>query len=262
MHTLLAKIAPLVREAGGMIRSAQTDALIVSHKGKADFVTDLDGRVQRFLVGGLRQILPEAGFIGEEDGLHDADHEYVFLIDPIDGTVNMMFGGHSSCVSVALLRRGEPVLGVVYDPYMDELFTAVRGGGAHVNGRPLRPENRELGQGLCFFGCARSQRSGTPAFFAMLRALFDRCLGLRDHGSAALGLCQIASGGAVGYLELRLMPYDCAAGLLIVQEAGGVVTRADGSPLTLGAPTSILAGTPAAWREIRAIYDEYSEASV
>lgn len=255
-------IERLVREAGRMLLDAQlTDAAVHEKDGPANYCTDYDVAIQRYLIAGLKDLLPEAGFFGEEDtsDSQTGDREYVFYIDPIDGTTNFMFGYHHSCISVGLSCAGKMIAGYVYNPYVEEMYSAIRGQGSYLNGKRLHMKDLPLGRGIAAFGCARYNDSGADEMFAMVKELFLRSLSIRNGGSAALDLCRIASGSNVSYVELKLQPYDYAAASVIVEEAGGMVTQADGSAITLDRPCSIVGGTPTAIEEVRQILKEYQK---
>lgn len=252
-------ITTLIREAGQKLRqAAPAEDTIHQKEGPANFVTDFDTEIQKFLIGGLKKILPEAEFFGEEDTEENkgasASGEYTFYIDPIDGTTNFMFRYNHSCVSVGLARREQMIAGFVYNPYVDEMFTAVRGKGSFLNGRKLEIRNRSVAEGIAAFGCARYNDENVGALFDTVRELFDRSLSIRSGGSAALDLCRIAGGSNVIYLETKLQPYDYAAASVIIEEAGGVITQIDGPPVTLHEPCSILAGTELGCSETREIF--------
>ena len=165
-----------------------------------------------------------------------------------------MFRYNHSCVSVGLARREQMIAGFVYNPYVDEMFTAVRGKGSFLNGRKLDIRNRSVAEGIAAFGCARYNDENVGALFDTVRELFDRSLSIRSGGSAALDLCRIAGGSNVIYLETKLQPYDYAAASVIIEEAGGVITQIDGTPVTLHEPCSILAGTELGCSETREIF--------
>lgn len=251
-----AAIEALVRSAGQMILQAKiTDDAVHEKEGQANYCTDYDVAIQRCLIDGLKKILPGAGFFGEEDMAENQarDSEYVFYIDPIDGTTNFMFGYHHSCVSVGLGHRGKMIAGYVYNPYVDEMYKGIRGEGSFLNGRRLQMADLPLVKGIAAFGCARYNDGGVDRMFAAVKELFLRSLSIRNGGSAALDLCRIASGNNVAYVELKLQPYDYAAASVIVEEAGGVISQEDGQPITLDRPCSIVGGTPRAWAEVREI---------
>ena len=177
----------------------------------ANYCTDYDLRIQRFIMGQLSEAVPGCSFYGEEDteGNHTtATAPYTFYIDPIDGTTNFMFYYHHSCVSVGVAHVGQLVAGYVYNPYVDELFHAVRGEGAWLNDRKLVMRDKAIREGIVAFGCARYNDSDTNLLFDVTRQMFLRSLSIRNGGSAALDLCRIASGSNVAYYELKLQPYD------------------------------------------------------
>jgi len=245
----------IVRQAGEMLRNASvSDDGIISKTGDANFATVYDVRIQEFLIDRLRQMIPDASFFGEEDTAGSRQNQlspgYTFIIDPIDGTTNFMFGYQHSCVSVGVAYAGELVAGCIYNPYVDRLYTAQKGKGCWCNGRRLQMENLPVSNGIVSFGCARYNESNVDLLFNVVKELFHRSLSIRSGGSAALDLARIAAGSNVAYLELRLNPYDFAAAALMIQEAGGEIVQMDGSPVTLDAPCSVLAGTKAAVAEI------------
>ena len=183
-------ITTLIREAGQKLRQASpAEDTIHQKEGPANFVTDFDTEIQKFLISGLKKILPEAEFFGEEDTEENkgasASGEYTFYIDPIDGTTNFMFRYNHSCVSVGLARREQMIAGFVYNPYVDEMFTAVRGKGSFLNGRKLEIRNRSVTEGIAAFGCARYNDENVGVLFDTVRELFDRSLSIRSGGSAA-----------------------------------------------------------------------------
>lgn len=251
------KIKEIVRQAGNMILTAQvTDESVHQKEGLANFVTNFDIEIQRFLIRELKTVLPEASFFGEEDtegSSRDHLEGYCFFIDPIDGTTNFMFGYHFSCVSVGLAFQKEMIAGFVYNPYVDEMYTAVKGQGSALNGRRLCMPDTPVSQGIIAFGCARYNEGDTDKLFTAVKELYLRSLCVRNGGSAALDLCRIASGSNAAYLELKLQPYDYAAASIIIEEAGGQITQADGSSITLDAPCSIVAGTFSAAKEVREV---------
>lgn len=245
----------IVREAGAMLKSAHLSASEIHEKeGPANYCTDYDLRIQRFIMSRLSEIVPGCSFYGEEDteGNHgSATSPYTFYIDPIDGTTNFMFDYHHSCVSVGVAYAGQLVAGYVYNPYVDELYHAVRGEGAWLNDRRLVMQDKSIREGIVAFGCARYNDSDTNLLFDVTRQMFLRSLSIRNGGSAALDLCRIASGSNVAYYELKLQPYDYAAASVIIEEAGGYISRVDGGGITLDRPCSIVGGTKMAWREVR-----------
>ena len=256
------KIEAAVREAGKMMLTAHLDRNTVHEKeGGANFVTDYDVAIQRFLIERFRAVLPEASYYGEEEteGVsRSSEGEYVFYIDPIDGTTNFMLGYHHSCVSVGLAHRGRMIAGFVYDPFTDRMYAAVRGRGSTLNGRPLRLGDTGIENGLVGFDATR-YNEGTgeliDILFLAVKELYRRCLATREGGSAALGLCQVAAGANAAYIQMVLKPYDYAAASVIVEEAGGVMTQMDGSPIVFEGTCSMICGTKRAWAEAKEIVD-------
>ena len=210
--------------------------------GVADLVTEYDKKIQEHLEIGLRKILPEAKFIGEEGSSDElSDEGYAFIVDPIDGTTNFVKDYHTSAISVALLKGREAVAGVVYNPYLDETFSAIKGQGAFLNGKKISVSSQPLDKALVLFGTAPYDKHLFKETLEILSDYFYKALDIRRCGSAALDLCSVACGRAELYFELVVSPWDFAAGKLLVEEAGGVVTTLDGKPLSFDGKTSIIA---------------------
>lgn len=231
------------REAAGLMLHARS-ILAEAKTGRRDVVTEYDRRVQETLMARLRESVPGAGFFCEEQTEQDPlDAPRLFIIDPIDGTMNFVHGFHHSCLSVAYAERGEICAAAVYDPYMDEMFSAIRGGGAFLNGQAIHAADTPLSESVACFGTAPYRSELTEETFRLARRVYEASLDLRREGSAALDLCSVAAGRAGLYFELSLSLWDYAAGALLVREAGGRLSRADGTPLLFdGQRSSIAAG--------------------
>ncbi|MDE7321181.1 MAG: inositol monophosphatase [Lachnospiraceae bacterium] len=240
---LLKQITDTVRTCGEIILRADRSRSCIGEKaGHANFVTTYDKKVQQELQKRLLQILPEAVFVGEEEDIHASIAKgYAFIVDPIDGTTNFIKDYHMSAISVGLTFDGERYMGVVYNPYLNEMFTAVKGQGAFLNGAPIHVSAEPLENGVVLFGTAPYYQELNKKSFEMAYDYFKRSLDVRRSGSAALDLCSVAAGRAELFFELRLCPWDFAAGALIVEEAGGKVTTVEGAQVTLDAPCSMLA---------------------
>ena len=240
---LTEKISEIVKEASRIILNADRSGSYINEKeGHANFVTLYDTKVQSFLKDKLKTLLPDAEFIGEEGESDAFDGKgYAFIVDPIDGTTNFIRNYGQSVISVGLTLDGERAVGVIYDPYQDKLYTAVKGCGAFCNGRRIQVSNRPLEQGIVFFGTAPYYEELAEPTFKTAYGLFRKCLDVRCGGSSALALCKIAEGGAEMYFELRLSPWDYAAGSLIIEEAGGRITGLKGEPLEVSHAMGILA---------------------
>jgi len=236
-------IENIVRECGNIILNAKRNSEMVDEKaGRANFVTTYDKLVQKELEEKLMKAFPEATFVGEEEDVHQSIKSgYAFIVDPIDGTTNFIKDYKTSCISVGLSKDGEPFMGVVYNPYLNEMFTAQKGKGAFCNGKPIHVSKEPLSNGLVLFGSAPYNEELSKKSFELAYAYFDKALDIRRSGSAALDLCSIASGRAELYFELILQPWDYAAGMLIVTEAGGQVTCVDGTMIKYGEACSVLA---------------------
>lgn len=242
------------REAGRiMLEADDVRAGVIAKEGHGNFVTAYDKRVQRYLSGALRALLPEARFIGEEDGADaftDADaHGFAFCVDPIDGTTNFVTGFRPSVTSIALLCDGAPYLAAVYNPYADLMLTAVRGEGARCNGHPIRSSSEPLANSLVLVGTAAYNPEFNARTVALCGDYLPRCLDLRRTGTAAWDLCNLAMGTVGLFFELRLQLWDFAAAGLIAQEAGCRLTDLDGAPLTWNGPSSILCASQGVARE-------------
>ena len=240
---LINGISSLVKECGQVILNADRDKMAIDIKsGVADLVTEYDKNIQVQLEIGLKKLLPEAKFIGEEGSSDElTDSGYAFIVDPIDGTTNFVKDYHHSAISVALLKGKDVVAGVVYNPYLDEVFHAIKGEGAFCNGKKISVSDRPIDNALVLFGSSPYQKDLYPKTMEILSEYFYKALDIRRSGSAALDLCWVACGRAELYFELQTSPWDFAAGKLLVEEAGGVVTALDGTPLSFEGKTSIIA---------------------
>ena len=240
---ILREIQEVVRECGQLMLRADHAHAGVENKGKYnDLVTRYDKAIQDILQKRLLDIAPDAHFLGEEENVHESIAKgRAFVVDPIDGTTNFVKDYKCSVISVAMTMDGEVTLGVIYNPYLDEMYTAQKGKGASCNGIPIHVSDHVLHEGIVLYGSASYYRELIDESFRLLRLCADEAMDIRRSGSAAWDLCTIAAGRAEMFFELRLQPWDFAAGSLLVTEAGGTVTCVDGSPITIGKPCSILA---------------------
>lgn len=231
----------LARRAGGSLCEGYRREKVIKYKGRTNLLTEYDLRSEAMVVEGILSAFPEDAIVAEEGGAIGEAEEH-WLIDPLDGTTNFAHGMPAFTVCIAYVRGLDPLLGVIYDPIRDELFSAIRDGGARLNGEPIRVSSaRELGESLLSTGFPYEiEWEGDDNFERWERA-FRASRGVRHLGCASLNLAYVAAGRLDGYWESRLHPWDLASGVLLVQEAGGRVTRVDGGPEVLAAPCSVLA---------------------
>ena len=222
----------LVRDFG------EVENLQVSQKGPGDFVSQADKKAEKIIHDELARARPGYSFLMEEGGAIEGDDpQHRWIIDPLDGTTNFLHGIPVFSISIALERQGQIVAGLVFNPVMDELYTAERGGGAYVNDRRIRVAGRKdlhdcvIGTGVPHLG-----RGDHGQYLRQLAAVMSTVSGIRRMGSAALDLCYVAAGRIDGFWENGLSPWDIAAGVLIIREAGGFITDAAGRSDVLAAP--------------------------
>lgn len=233
------------RAAGAILREGYGKQHEISRKGRIDLVTEMDRLSEAYLLEQVRGMFPQHTIDSEESGLLPGQDHAVWYIDPLDGTTNYAHSLPIFSVSIAFAEAGQLKVGVVYDPMRDECFTAERGKGARLNGLPIHvSETAEFTQSLLVTGFPYDIAPGKPDNLAHYAHFTRLTQGVRRLGSAALDLCYVASGRFDGYWELTLKPWDLAAGALILEEAGGQVSRAHGEADYLQPPFSILAGNP------------------
>jgi myo-inositol-1(or 4)-monophosphatase len=248
---MIDNIIKIVREAGKIMLDAQhiKDG-VESKQGRANFVTKYDIEVQEFLFRELAACYPEATFVGEEDDKKTTINDgYCFIIDPIDGTTNFIFDYRFSAISVGLMYQNELIAGVVYNPYLNEMFTAEKGKGAFVNGRQIKVKDLSLSEGVVAIGTCPYNRDKTDETFTIARKLFDKALDIRRSGSAALDICYVAAGRIVLYYEMLISPWDHAGASVILKEAGGRISSMDATEVVYDKPCSVMAATPKAYEE-------------
>lgn len=240
MEVNLKQVVGIVREASSLMSRG---GFSITGKGsRENIVTSSDLAVQHFLTGRLADLLPGSGFLCEEEDMADtAGHHDVWIVDPIDGTANYARGIASCCISVALVHDREPVLGVVYSPWRREMYTAVRGKGAHLNGRRIKVSDRPFEEGLMFTAMSTYRKEYARLCSDIIYDIYMECNDVRRTGSAAVELCLMASGFAELYFEMRLMPWDYAAASLVLTEAGGAVCGYDGEKPSLYKPSLFIA---------------------
>ncbi len=225
MHPTLNIAVRAARSAGNIIMRNidRIDTLNVTSKGQNDFVSDVDRQAEAEIVSTLRKAFPEHGIYAEEGSMHKGD-EYRWIIDPLDGTTNYLHGFPQFSVSIALQHNNQIEQAVVYDPLHQELFTATRGGGAFLNDKRIRVSNAKGLQGsLLGTGFPFRHPQYLDAYLETFKVFHLQTAGIRRAGSAALDLAYVASGRLDGFWEIALKPWDMAAGILLVQEAGGLV---------------------------------------
>lgn len=234
--------------AGAIIRDGFGDVHQVAFKSEVDLVTEIDHRAEVYILREIREKYPEHRIVAEESGITEGEDAHSWYIDPLDGTINYAHNIPIFAVSIAYAELGEVRLGVVYAPLLQECFTAERGQGAWLNGKPIgASQTQELINGLLVTGFANDQRQN-PINLEYFRRFALQARGLRRLGSAALDLCYVAAGRFDGYWEPFINPWDIAAGVLIATESGVVTTQVYGEPVSLQPPCSILAAPPAMHR--------------
>lgn len=245
LSVLTEKAALVAKEAGAYLRKRQLtfDRSIVELKSMNALVSDVDRSTEELIVSKLQKVLPEAGFLTEEETTSQKiDTQYTWVIDPLDGTTNFVHGLPIFSVSIALLKENWPVLGVVYEAGMDECFTAYEGGGAFLNGKQIwvtssnRLEDTLLATGFPYYNFSKLQ-----GFQDTLAHMYQHTRGVRRIGTAAVDLAYTACGRFDGYFEYGLSPWDVAAGVVLVREAGGMVTNFENKNVPVASESVIAA---------------------
>lgn len=245
----------IVRGAGRMMLENENAA--IHQKGAHyDFVTEADVMVQEYLREKLTQVLPGSRFFSEEQENEPLTDNPTWIVDPIDGTSNFMRGRRYSCVSIALCEQKKPVLGIVFNPYANEMFRAEINRGATLNGHTIEVSQTPLEKALVFFGTSPFDPELSQLSFKVAQTFLQKAGDLRRLGSAALQLCEVAQGKADIFFELRLRPWDYAAGSLIVKEAGGFVCSPLEKEIDYGKNLSILASNSLCFQDAQKIIKE------
>lgn len=222
-------MAEIAREAGALLLPYFEQHIKFEYKGDVDLVTEADRKSEALILSRIRARWPDHDVIGEEGTRIEAGGEYKWYVDPLDGTTNFAHGFPVFCVSLAIEHKGKRVAAVVYDPTRDELFAAESGRGAYLNGEPIHVSAvKTLAESLVATGFPSHKRHKNPNIY-FYHQITLRTHGVRRAGSAALDLCCVAAGRFDGFWEFNLNPWDTAAGVLIVDEAGGRVSKFDGS---------------------------------
>ena len=239
------------RRAGDLIVKSlsRLDSLKIDTKGRNDFVTDIDRKAEAEIIATVRRSHPDHAFLAEESG-GTGESEYLWIIDPLDGTTNFLHGFPTFAVSIAVQHRGRLQHAVVYDPMRQEFFTASRGDGAQLEGKKIRVSSQRTLEGaLISTGFPyRMQAAHVDDYLAILKVVMNIAAGVRRPGAASLDLAYVAAGRIDGFWEFGLAPWDTAAGTLLIQEAGGRVGTPTGVEYALG--PNVVAGNPRVYQAL------------
>ena len=239
---MLNRIIDVVKYCGEILLNTNAKIINTKDNNYRNIVTDCDTQIQEILHGSLLEILPEASFLGEEGVQSFNKDGYCFVCDPIDGTTNFVKNLKHSAISVALLKDGKPILGVIYNPYLDELYIAKKGEGAFCNGNRIYTSSSNLEKSIIAFGTSPYSQDLQEYTWKLAKQSLKISLDLRRSGSAVLDFADLSCGRYGVFWELQLQPWDFSAGILLVEEAGGIVRSIDNKPISdFFTPTSIVA---------------------
>ena len=231
-HTFLGTATEAALKSGAIQRGKYGQRVHIEHKGEINIVTEVDLACEAAIVELLRQRFPDHDIVTEEQEIERTGSPYVWYIDPLDGTTNFAHGYPCFCTSIGLVHEGRVIAGVVYDPMRQELFTAERGVGSFLNGQRLKVSAAtELINALLLTGFPYNVREDVTNKLRLFGRFIGEARAVRRDGSAALDLCYVAAGRVDGFWEERLYPWDMMAGILMIEEAGGRVSRFDGTPV-------------------------------
>lgn len=253
------EVTGIVAKAGAYILDhfRRVSAHAIRDKGDNSLVSDVDEMAEQLLMSDLLSLIPDAGILAEETGNNMSNENLVWVIDPLDGTTNYLFGLPSFAVSVALVQQGKPLLGVIYDPVMNEMFSAHYGGSARLNGVEIQVSQRtSLHECLIAMGFPVSRHDQIPALLGCMEYFIHHTRGVRRWGSAALDLAHVACGRYDAFAEYGLSVWDIAAGVLIVECAGGKVSDLTGGNQHLQSG-EILASSNAVYKEILQVTNDF-----
>ena len=237
MNTCLSFTLAIAREAGRLLKSKLNDRHTIDFKGEIDIVTEADRMSEALILSAIRRQYPGHDVLAEESSATHNGSSFRWIIDPLDGTTNYAHGYPVFCVSIALEIEGDICLGVVFNPMLDEMFVAEKGGGAYLNGHNLSVSKTAiLSHSLLATGFPYDIRENENNNISYFTEMARKVQAIRRAGSAALDLAYVAAGRFDGFWELKLMPWDTAAGCLLVQEAGGLITDLSGLPFHLQSP--------------------------
>jgi len=236
---MLKKVVDIVREASSLMMVEDYEIEIKG--GFADIVTSVDINIQHLLHERLSQLIPGSGFKCEEEGMFETGCEYEWIIDPIDGTANFARGFNESSICVALIHNNEPIVGVVYNPFKDQMFSAERGKGAFLNGKPIHVSERVFENSIYFTGLCLYRKQYSPFCVDVLQDVFYQICDFRRFASVALEICYLAMGCGELAFEIRVLPWDIAASVLILTEAGGYCCSLHGERLSFDTPIPFIA---------------------
>ena len=241
IEQLLAETIAIATEAGRILSSGFGSVMSVHDKdGVHNLVTEYDLRVEAFLLEQLNKLVPGASFLGEEGGMREGISEFKWVVDPLDGTVNFAHGIPIFCVSIGAVINNELALGVIHQPLLDETFSALSGGGAFLNGEKIRvSQTATVGESILATGFPYDVEENPSNCLEQFQSVIGKGLPVRRLGSAAIDLAYSAAGRFDGFCEVRLQPWDIAAGAVILKEAGGSITHYGGRPFQLGADSVV-----------------------
>lgn len=221
----------LAKESGQILREkiGKITAKDIEDKSPFDYVTEIDKTCEQLIINSIKHNFPEHEILAEESGNTVHKNSYRWIIDPLDGTTNFIHGNPHCAISIGLEREDEVILGVIFDPFRDEMFVAEKGGGAYLNDKRIQVSNRtKLSNCLIATGFPFKNRHLLELYWKALSEIFMAVSGIRRTGSAALDLCYVACGRFDGFWEIKLSPWDVAAGAIIIKEAGGKITDFEG----------------------------------
>jgi len=246
MHPMLNIAVKAARRAGAIINRASQDigTLNIKSKNYNDFVSEVDVAAERVIIDTLKDAYPNHGFLGEESGSSENQSDFIWIIDPLDGTTNFLHNFPQYCVSIALQHKGEITQAVIYEPNRNDLYTATKGRGAFLNDKRIRVSKCDkLQQSLIGTGFPFRDFKHLDTYLAMFKSMLQKTSGIRRPGSAALDLAYVANGSLDAFWEIGLSSWDIAAGALLVQEAGGIISNLNGKEGWLESG-NILAASP------------------
>jgi myo-inositol-1(or 4)-monophosphatase len=264
MHPMLNIAVKAARRAGAIINRASQDigTLTIKSKNFNDFVSEVDVAAERAIIDTLKNAYPTHGFLGEESGSTSHQSDFIWIIDPLDGTTNFLHGFPQYCVSIALRHKGEITQAVIYEPNRNDLYTATKGRGAFLNDKRIRVSKCDkLQDALIGTGFPFRDFKYLDDYLSMFKSMIQKTTGIRRAGSAALDLAYVANGSLDGFWEIGLSAWDIAAGGLLVREAGGIVTDLSGQSGWLESG-NILVASPKIHDDMQAIIASHIPATL